>query len=68
MYPVGQSFDRKGDLMIYTEISVQVEGSANDARLQAYILDTPHDGRSLKIEKRPLILICPGGGYERTSY
>ncbi len=54
--------------MIYTEISVQVEGSANDARLQAYILDTPHDGRSLKIEKRPLILICPGGGYERTSY
>lgn len=54
--------------MIYREISVQVPGSADDARLQAYILDTPHDGRSLKIEKRPLILICPGGGYERTSY
>ena len=54
--------------MIYREISVQVSGSADDARLQAYILDTPHDGRSLRIEKRPLILICPGGGYERTSF
>lgn len=53
--------------MIYREISVQVDGSADDARLQAYILDTPHDG-SLKIEKRPLILICPGGAYARTSY
>lgn len=53
--------------MIYKEISVQVEGSADYARLQAYIQDTPHDG-SLKIERRPLILICPGGGYERTSF
>lgn len=53
--------------MIYKEIPVQVEGSADYARLQVYIQDTPHDG-SLKIKKRPLILICPGGGYERTSY
>ncbi len=53
--------------MIYKEISVQVEGSADYARLQVYIQDTPHDG-SLKIERRPLIIICPGGGYERTSY
>lgn len=53
--------------MIYKEIPVRVEGSADYARLQAYILDTPHDG-SLKIERRPLILICPGGGYERTSF
>ncbi len=53
--------------MIYREIPIQVEGSADDARIQVYIQDTPHDG-SLKIEKRPLILICPGGGYERTSF
>ena len=53
--------------MIYKEIPVQVEGSADYARLQVYIQDTPHDG-SLKIEKRPLIIICPGGGYERTSF
>lgn len=53
--------------MIYKEIPLKVPGSADDARLQAYIQDTPHDG-SLKVKKRPVILICPGGGYERTSY
>lgn len=53
--------------MIYEEIPVRVEGSADYARLQVYIQDTPHDG-SLKVKMRPLILICPGGGYVRTSY
>lgn len=53
--------------MIYKEIPVKVSGSADYARLQTYIQDTPHDG-SLKVKKRPFILICPGGGYERTSY
>lgn len=53
--------------MIYKEIPLRVSGSAEYARLQVYIQDTPQDG-SLKIKKRPLILICPGGGYERTSY
>ncbi len=53
--------------MIYKEIPIQAEGSADYARLQVYIQDTPHDG-SLKVRNRPLILICPGGGYERTSY
>lgn len=53
--------------MIYKEIPLGAEGSADYARLQAYIQDTPHDG-SLKVKKRPFILICPGGGYERTSY
>lgn len=57
-----RSFD-----MIYEEIPVQAEGSADYARLQVYIQDTPHDG-SLKVKRRPLILICPGGGYVRTSY
>ncbi len=53
--------------MIYKEIPLHAEGSADYARLQTYIQDTPHDG-SLKVKKRPFILICPGGGYERTSY
>lgn len=54
-------------IMIYEEIPVQTEGSADYARLQVFIQDTPLDG-SLKRKRRPLILICPGGGYERTSY
>lgn len=53
--------------MIYKEIPLKIPGSADYARLQTYIQDTPHDG-SLKVKKRPVILICPGGGYERTSY
>ncbi len=53
--------------MIYREIPIQAEGSAADARLEVYILDTPYGG-SLKLKKRPMILICPGGGYEFTSY
>ncbi len=53
--------------MIYKEIPIHEEGSADYARLQLYIQDTPHDG-SLKVKARPLIIICPGGGYERTSY
>ena len=39
------------------------KGSLADARL-TYILD---DSDSIAIEKRPMMLICPGGGYEHTS-
>lgn len=53
--------------MIYKEIPLQAPGSADYARLQIYIQDMPHD-ESLKIKKRPVILICPGGAYECTSY
>lgn len=53
--------------MIYEEIPIREEGSAEYARLQVYIQDTPRDG-SLKVKRRPLILICPGGAYMRTSY
>ena len=53
--------------MIYEEIPVRAEGSADYARLQVYIQDTPQDG-SVKRKKRPLILICPGGGYERVCF
>lgn len=53
--------------MIYKEIPIRTAGSAAEAKLEAYILDTPCEG-SLKLKKRPMILICPGGGYEFTSY
>lgn len=53
--------------MKYEEIKIQIEGSAEDSRLETYILDTPLD-KNLKIEKRPMVLICPGGAYERTSF
>lgn len=51
--------------MFYKEIKIHTEGSMEDAKLEAYILDTPDE---VKIEKRPMIVICPGGAYELTSY
>ncbi len=53
--------------MYYSEMKVQAEGSSADAKMQVYILDTPHD-RDLKIQKRPMIILCPGGGYHKVSY
>ena len=35
------------------------KGSLADARLCTYILD---DSDSIAIDKRPMMLICPGGG------
>ena len=50
--------------MIYQEIPVQVEGSLPGAKLTVYIQDYSAD---MHIQERPLILICPGGGYEHVS-
>lgn len=50
--------------MIYETFPIQVEGSLPDARLVTYILD---DAANIKIDTRPLVLICPGGGYQYTS-
>lgn len=48
-----------------TEVfQIQAEGSLPYARLCTYILDTPQE---LFIKERPLILMCPGGGYNHTS-
>ena len=52
--------------MRYMEIPIQAEGSRDYVRLETYLLDTPED--KIRIKKRPMILICPGGGYERLSY
>lgn len=52
--------------MLYKDIDICTEGSMPYARLETYILDTPGD--KIKIQKRPMIVICPGGGYALTSY
>ena len=50
--------------MIHLTYQLQVEGSMPDARLITYIQD---DSDAMAIDKRPLVLLCPGGGYTRTS-
>ena len=51
--------------MIYKKIEIKVEGYQETADLYTYILDNSvemHPDR-----KRPVVVICPGGGYEMTS-
>lgn len=50
--------------MIHQIYPLQVEGSLPYARVEIYIQE---HSEALAIDKRPLILLCPGGGYERTS-
>lgn len=50
--------------MIHEIFSVQAEGSQPDARLITYIQDYSD---ALAVRERPLVLICPGGGYAYTS-
>ncbi len=50
--------------MLTEVFQIKAEGSLPDAKLCTYILDTSPE---LLIQKRPLILMCPGGGYAYTS-
>lgn len=50
--------------MMYTVYPIQVEGSLPDARLITYIQDA---SESMAIDTRPLVIVCPGGGYAYTS-
>lgn len=50
--------------MKYEVFDMTVEGSVGNPTLTTYIIDTPE---GLLIQKRPLVLICPGGGYEHIS-
>lgn len=50
--------------MIHLTYQLQVAGSMPDAKLVTYIQD---HSEGMAIQKRPLVLICPGGGYSRTS-
>ena len=56
----------RGLIMRYMEIPVRTECSQPYARLETYILDTPAD--KIRIARRPMVIICPGGGYEKLSY
>lgn len=50
--------------MLYKEYPIRVEGSAEDARMTTYLISY---SEAMKIQKRPLIIICPGGGYRYVS-
>lgn len=50
--------------MFHSTFQVKTDGSQDYARLVTYIQDMPEE---IGIKKRPLILFCPGGGYEYTS-
>jgi acetyl esterase/lipase len=45
-------------------LSEKITAKGQTAQLYVYLLDHSED---IKIEKRPMVLICPGGGYEFTS-
>ena len=50
--------------MLSEVFNVETEGSNEGAKLYTYIQDV---NGGLGWKERPLILICPGGGYELTS-
>ena len=50
--------------MIYRTFEMKETGSLPGSKLDLYLQETSD---ALKIVKRPLILICPGGGYGMTS-
>ena len=50
--------------MNYITFDIKNSGSQDNAALYLYLLD---DSPSIAIHKRPMIVICPGGGYAFTS-
>lgn len=50
--------------MIYKEISIRVKDAETEGKLTTYLLSK---SKELDRNVHPLILICPGGGYEYTS-
>ena len=50
--------------MIYNTFELHQEGSLPGAHLVTYIQEY---SEAMAINDRPLILLCPGGGYTRTS-
>lgn len=51
--------------MIHKVIDIQVEGSLPDTKLYTYLLDNSKEIDENRV--RPVIVICPGGGYAMTS-
>lgn len=50
--------------MFYQEYPMQAEGSLPGSKLTVYIQEYSKD---MAYNERPMVLICPGGGYTRTS-
>lgn len=50
--------------MHYKVYDMTVDGSVGEPTLTTYILEA---SPALKISERPMIIICPGGGYEHVS-
>lgn len=50
--------------MKYEVLNMQVEGSVGNPTLTTYIIDS---SKEFIHNERPLVLICPGGGYEMVS-
>lgn len=50
--------------MQYLTFDVKNKGSQDYAALHVYLLD---DSKSITIDTRPMIVVCPGGGYRMTS-
>lgn len=46
--------------MLVEKFKIAAEGSGENANLKIYIIDS---SEQMKYNKRPLVLICPGGGY-----
>ena len=46
--------------MLVEKFKIAAEGSGENANLKTYIIDS---SEQMKYNKRPLVLICPGGGY-----
>ena len=57
---------QKEHLMIHNVLKeeIRVPGTLSDTYLETYLLEiTP----KFLVQERPLILVCPGGGYRYTS-
>lgn len=50
--------------MLHESFKLRAEGSQPDARLVTYIQEYSD---AMAVAERPLVLLCPGGGYGRTS-
>lgn len=50
--------------MIHETFSITEKGSLEYARLTTYIWE---DSPEIPVKSRPIVLICPGGGYQMTS-
>ena len=51
--------------MIYKKIEIKVDGYKETADLYTYFLDNSIEMHINR--KRPVVVICPGGGYAMTS-